>query len=83
MTLNLAEIWTDCLNFWGQAWWVEVFTIGPKCTYYFGPFADRQQARLAISGYVEDLESESAQVIHTQIEQCKPRRLTIDCEDAA
>ncbi|WP_295616860.1 DUF1816 domain-containing protein [Chamaesiphon sp. GL140_3_metabinner_50] len=80
--VNLAEIWTDFLNFWGQAWWIEVFTTQPKCIYYFGPFADRQQAHLAISGYVEDLESESAKVIHLKLEQCKPKRLTSDFEDA-
>jgi Domain of unknown function (DUF1816) len=80
--VNLAEIWTDFLNFWGQAWWVEVLTTKPKCIYYFGPFPDRQQANLAISGYLEDLESESAQVIHLKVEQCKPKRLTIDFEDA-
>ena len=82
MMIKLSEIWTSCLDFWGQAWWVKVSTTQPRCTYYFGPFADRQQAHLAISGYVEDLESESAQVIQTQIEQCKPKRLTIEFEDA-
>jgi hypothetical protein len=82
MMIKLSEIWTTCLDFLGQAWWVEVFTTAPKCTYYFGPFADRQQAHLAIAGYVEDLESESAQVIQTQLKQCKPKRLTIEFEDA-
>jgi Domain of unknown function (DUF1816) len=82
MLIKLSEIWTSCLDFLGQAWWIEVFTTQPRCTYYFGPFADRQQASLAIEGYIEDLESESAQVIQTQIARCKPRNLTIELEDA-
>ena len=80
--LQILEIWTNILDFFGQAWWIEVLTLQPRCTYYFGPFADRQQASYAIQGYIEDLESESAQVIHTNIEQCKPTRLTIELEDA-
>jgi hypothetical protein len=81
MLIKLSEIWTNCLDFLGKAWWVEVFTTQPRCTYYFGPFADRQQANLAIAGYIEDLESESAQVIQTQIKQCHPQQLTIEFED--
>ena len=77
----LWEIWTNILDFFGQAWWIEISTAQPRCTYYFGPFADRQQAHCALSGYVEDLESESAQVIETNIERCKPARLTIELED--
>ncbi len=80
--INLSETWTNVLDFWGQAWWVKVSTTQPSCTYYFGPFADRQQASQAKSGYVEDLESESAQIIQTKIERCKPMQLTIEFEDA-
>jgi Domain of unknown function (DUF1816) len=80
--INLSETWTNVLDFWGQAWWVEVSTTQPRCTYYFGPFADRQQAGQARQGYVEDLESESAHIIQTKIERCKPAQLTIEFEDA-
>jgi hypothetical protein len=27
------EIWTNTLAFFGQAWWVEVLTTQPRCTY--------------------------------------------------
>ena len=77
----IAEVWTSILDFGGQAWWVEVLTNRPKCMYYFGPFADAGSAKLAVAGYVEDLEGEFAQGIETQIKRCKPDRLTIDLED--
>jgi hypothetical protein len=77
----IAEVWTSILDFWGQAWWVEVSTDRPRCMYYFGPFADANAAKLAVAGYIEDLEDESAQGIRTQIKRCKPDRLTIDLED--
>ncbi len=75
-----SEFWTNALNFVGQAWWIEVMTTQPRCTYYFGPFSGTAQAKLAISGYVEDLESESAKGIQAQVKRCKPQQLTIDHE---
>ena len=82
LLIQLLETWTSFLDFLGRAWWVEVFTDRPKCTYYFGPFADAKTANQASVGYVEDLENESAQGIQSQIKRCKPDRLTIDLEDA-
>ncbi len=76
--MNIEPIWTNILNILGQAWWVEVLTTQPKCTYYFGPFANGAAATMAIHGYVEDLEGESAQGIQTQVKRCKPDRLTIE-----
>jgi hypothetical protein len=78
---QIPEVWTSILAFLGKAWWVEVLTTQPKCTYYFGPFSDARTANLASAGYIEDLESEFAQGIETQIKRCKPARLTIDLED--
>jgi Domain of unknown function (DUF1816) len=75
---KIGEIWTNTLDLLGQAWWIEVSTTQPKCTYYFGPFADVKEAELAMQGHLEDLESESAQGIRSQIKRCKPERLTID-----
>ncbi len=75
---KIAEIWTNTLDLLGQAWWIEISTTQPKCTYYFGPFADGKEAELAMQGYIEDLESESAQGIQALIKRCKPERLTID-----
>jgi Domain of unknown function (DUF1816) len=75
--MNISEIGADFLNFLGQAWWIEIKTLQPKCIYYFGPFVDRYHASRSISGYVEDLESEFAQGIQTYIKRCKPVELTI------
>jgi Domain of unknown function (DUF1816) len=78
--MNIVDIGTDLLNFLGQAWWIEIKTLQPKCTYFFGPFINKNGANLSISGYLEDLESESALGIQTHIQRCKPTVLTI-CED--
>jgi hypothetical protein len=75
--MNIAEIGADLLNFLGQAWWIEIKTMQPKCTYYFGPFIGKNDANLSISGYVEDLVNESAEGIQTYIKRCKPAVLTI------
>lgn len=75
---TIAAIWTDILNFLGLAWWVEVFTTQPRCTYYFGPFANSTSATAETTGYVKDLEEESAQGIFTQLRRCKPDQITIE-----
>ena len=61
----------------GLAWWVEVVTSVPACTYYFGPFASAQEAKSAKPGYILDLEAEGAQGVQVAIKRCKPSRLTI------
>jgi hypothetical protein len=76
--LKLSLLWADALNFWGQAWWVEILTAQPTCIYYFGPFANGQEAEMAAPGYISDLEGESAQDIQFRIKRLKPDRLTID-----
>lgn len=73
----MKEILISALNTLGLAFWVEVSTQSPHCTYYFGPFLDREEAEAASTGYVEDLESESAQGIRAEVKRCKPDRLTI------
>jgi Domain of unknown function (DUF1816) len=42
--MNISEIGANLLNFLGQAWWIEINTVQPKCTYYFGPFIDQHDA---------------------------------------
>jgi Domain of unknown function (DUF1816) len=69
------------LAFCIPAWWIEIFTAQPQCTYYFGPFAEVWEAETATHGYVEDLESELAQGIKTQINKCcQPDLLTIESD---
>lgn len=69
------------MNSYRQAWWIEIFTAQPKCTYYFGPFMGAWEAEVASRGFVEDLESEFAQGIQMQIDRrCQPTLLTIEHE---
>jgi hypothetical protein len=74
---NLKEGLINISNNFGVAWWVEVTTQNPRCTYYFGPFLNSVEATSAIKGYVEDLELEGAQGINVIVKRCKPDRLTI------
>ena len=80
--MNIQDIWSSVLNTIGQAWWVEISTERPQCTYYFGPFVSAVEADAAKAGYVEDLEGESAQGIQVAIKRCKPVQMTIDYEAA-
>ncbi len=81
--MNIQDIWSSLLNKIGQAWWVEISTERPHCTYYFGPFASAVEADTAKAGYVEDLEGEFAQGIQVAIKRCKPVQITIDYEASA
>jgi hypothetical protein len=74
---TMNELWTSVLNALGFAWWVEIITENPRCTYYFGPFASSKEAEVAKAGYVEDLEQEGAQGLRLTIKRCKPDNLTI------
>jgi hypothetical protein len=73
----MKETWTSILQTVGAAWWVEVKTDFPRCTYYFGPFASSGDAEAHQSGYVEDLAQEGAQGIRLSIKRCKPTNLTV------
>lgn len=61
-----------------QAWWVEISTAVPLCTYYFGPFDSQKAARDSRTSYVNDLHQEEARGIVALVKQCQPDRLTID-----
>ena len=58
-------------------WWIKVTTDQPACTYYFGPYGDRQEAAAQQPGFVEDLRSENAFGINTRIKRTQPEQLTI------
>jgi Domain of unknown function (DUF1816) len=60
-----------------QNWWVEVTTVEPNCTYYFGPFQNYQEAKVMCPGYIEDLQVEGAKKIKAFIKCCKPEILTV------
>ena len=64
----------------GLAYWVEIDTELPRCTYYFGPFLKIKSAKAAQIGYVEDLKQEEALGITVSIDHFKPQELTV-CDD--
>lgn len=73
----MKELLISLLNFFGFAFWVEIITENPNCTYYFGPFLTLEDAETAKFGYMEDIETEGAQGIKVTIKRCKPSELTI------
>ena len=74
----------DTLNTYHQAWWIEILTAQPKCTYYFGPFGGAWEAEVASKGFVEDLEGEFAQDIKIKIDRhSQPDLLTIEHDSFA
>ncbi|MBD2777207.1 DUF1816 domain-containing protein [Iningainema tapete] len=75
--MQLAEIIQDSLDL---AWWVEIVTEKPRCSYYFGPFEHAKLADIAQAGYIEDLAQEGAEGIAVHIKWYKPNYLTA-CED--
>ncbi len=78
---DAKDIFTGLLEWLGLAWWVEVVTYNPCCTYYFGPFASDQEAKIYQDGYIEDIEQEEAQIITVNIKQGQPKKLTIYGEE--
>jgi hypothetical protein len=76
----MKELLINLINVVGLAWWVEIITASPRCTYYFGPFLTAKEAEEAQDGYLEDLEEEGALGIRVEIKRCKPTELTISDE---
>jgi hypothetical protein len=73
----MKELLIRILDLFGLACWLEISTESPRCTYYFGPFLTRQDARISQDGYIEDLLEEGAKGIAVTIKRLKPRDLTI------
>lgn len=73
----MKELLLRLLNFLGLAYWVEIITDRPRCTYYFGPFMSYQEAKMAQGGYIEDLQQENALGIATIVKRVKPANLTV------
>uniref|UniRef100_B8HJN0 DUF1816 domain-containing protein n=1 Tax=Cyanothece sp. (strain PCC 7425 / ATCC 29141) TaxID=395961 RepID=B8HJN0_CYAP4 len=76
-TSGISSWLANLANQFGQAWWVEIVTGYPRCTYYFGPFLSKTEAEAAKPGYIEDLEREEAANISATVKRCKPSVLTI------
>ena len=73
----MKEIVTRLVDFIGQAYWIKIATAKPSCTYYFGPFISKKDAKLAQGGFIEDLEAENAEGITISINRCNPQELTV------
>ena len=74
----MLELFLELLDFLGLAYWAEIKTENPKCTYYFGPFLSQKEAKRHDIGYLEDLKQEGAKEIKVAIKRCKqPTKLTI------
>jgi hypothetical protein len=73
---NVKEFFISVLERFKLAWWVEIVTNTPRCTYYFGPFLSRQEAKSYQPGYIEDLESEGTRIVSVEVMQGQPKELT-------
>ena len=74
----MKELLLTLLDIVGLAYWLEITTEKPECTYYFGPFASREEAISMQSGYLEDLSNEGAENIRVNLKRCStPEELTI------
>ncbi|WP_017720005.1 DUF1816 domain-containing protein [Kamptonema formosum] len=73
----MKELLISSLNTFGLAYWIEIVTETPHCTYYFGPFLTEQEALEAKPGYIEDLQQEGAQCVSVVTKRCQPRNLTV------
>jgi hypothetical protein len=62
-------------------WWLEVRTINPICIYFFGPFEHQSEAESSQEGFFQDLESENAWVLYSNVKLDNPRQLTIDATE--
>jgi Domain of unknown function (DUF1816) len=75
----MKEFFISMLEKLGMAFWIEIVTEVPRCTYYFGPFLNRTEAESMKIGYLDDLNSEGAVGITVMISQCyTPDHLTVE-----
>ena len=74
--MNVLKPLLSAIHASNQPWWVKVRTQAPDCTYYFGPFESKGEAKLLQAGYLEDLNQEGAQNIKLAVEKAQPKNLT-------
>ncbi|WP_449417062.1 DUF1816 domain-containing protein [Phormidium nigroviride] len=72
---TISQLSEDFLDSLGLALWIEVITLSPHSIYYFGPFASKKDAQIAIPGYLKSLELKKAQVSTTNVKRGKPIQL--------
>lgn len=64
-------------RYFRKEWWIKVQTETPTCTYYFGPFNQKEEAKTSQIGYLDDLVKEGARAISVNIEKSRPQQLTV------
>lgn len=67
----------------GKAWWVEITTVNPRMSYYFGPFISAKEAGIAQPSYIEAIELQGEQILGVRIQQYKPKILPIVSRESA
>lgn len=70
LTQVVKELFDFSLEQVGLAWWIKIITDKPQCIYYFGLFANAQEAETAEPDYIDDLKQEQAQVVTITNKQC-------------
>jgi hypothetical protein len=73
----MKELLIRILDIFGLAWWIEIVTEVPRCTYYFGPFLNVKDAQSSQVGYLEDIQNENAIGISVKLGRFKPHNLTV------
>ena len=61
-------------------WWIEILTNEvnkPPYIYYFEVMDSFYQAEIAKDQYIQYLSQKHSEIINIQIEQCKPKELTV------
>lgn len=79
----IKDVFTGFWQIDSRPWWIEIITIRPECTYYFGPFHTPGAAKAAYSGYIDDLKNEGSEVTNVVIKRCEPKELTLCDEEVA
>jgi len=75
--MEIIKLWSFMVRQFNPPWWIKIHTQVPACTYYFGPFDSRREARQMQSGYVDDLIEENASGITLELQKTNPQMLTI------
>ncbi len=77
----MREFLTAILEKIGKATWLAIETDHPRCTYYFGPYLNHEEAAAAQEGFLEDLKAEGATILRVDIEvRPTPKHLTVEAE---
>ena len=72
-----SSIKNSCSKIVRLSWWLEIKTVIPHCTYYFGPFSSKKEAKISQYDYIKDLLQKKAHGITVEVKQLQPKELMI------